>query len=219
MTLQHNSIRLLAAAAVLCTAGAAQATITFVNSVADPAFANRSTDTFSDLTINTNLGTVSLVRTTGTLPYVLSTTVDNLIESSLYTVPVAGTRAVSTGFNTDALLFNLLPSTITAFGGNFFATNVLGEFAGNTGLTITVTDVAGLSFTQAVTPANAAAFSGFVSTIPLRFASVRITTPNTNVWATVDNVALVAVPEPGTWSLFLAGGALALRLGARRRND
>jgi hypothetical protein len=40
---------------------------------------------------------------------------------------------------------------------------------------------------------------------------------NPNVFATVDNVVLAPVPTPGAWLMMLSGGAVLLRLNARRR--
>jgi hypothetical protein len=217
MTHHAFPLRQLALAAVLCAAGAANATITFVTSAANPAFAAASTDTFSDLPINSDLQTLSLSRKAGNFRYTLGTTFNDATYSDLFTVPVAGTDGVSTGWYTDSLIFTILSPSVLAFGGNFYGTNILGETSAGA-LTITVTDIAGTTRTQAIAGGSASAFSGFISDVPLRLAVVSITTPNTNVWATVDNVALSAVPEPSTWAMMLlAGGAAALRIGARRR--
>jgi len=52
--------------------------------------------------------------------------------------------------------------------------------------------------------------------VPLLSVVVGMTTPNTNVWATLDNVSLSAVPEAGTWLMALLGGAAVLRIRRRR---
>jgi hypothetical protein len=215
MTLHRTTARALAAALTLCVAGAAHATITFVTTASGNAFTGGSKDTFGDLAINTDLGTLSLPRSVGTFSYVLGSTAGDPVYSSLFTVPVAGTDAVSTGWYADALTFNLSGSTVLAFGGNFFATNVLGELASG-GLTLIVTDTLGGSKTQTIGGNSLTAFAGFISDVPLQSLTVSITSPNTSVFASADNVVLSAVPEPAGWLMLLAGGTAALRIGRRR---
>ena len=221
MTFPINSLRVLALAALLCASGASNAVIQFVGTpntvplnTTGPMPASR--DTFSDLTINTNLNTLVLSRSLDSFRYTVGSTFANPTDSGLYTVAAAGTLAVSTGWFTDSLIFTLLSTNVLGFGGNFFGTNLLGEATGG-GLTITATDTAGLSLTSTIAGGSLASFAGFVSDVPLRLISVRMTTPNINVFATADNILVTAVPEPSTWMLMLAGSAVALQLAKRRR--
>ena len=224
MNLNRYALRPLYVAAILCAAGAAQATIVVTNSPSAPAFVAGSTDSFSDLQLNGVANPVGfgLFRSAGSLYYALSTTLNSFdvnAPSGLYVVPAAGSTggvAVSTGWYTDSLTFTFQSTPVKAFGGNFFGTDDLGEFKGGS-ITVTVIDVNGLSLSQTISPSNVGTFTGFTSDVALRFASVSITTPNNAIWATVDNVVLSAVPEPSTWAMWLAGGLVALRLSARRR--
>lgn len=222
MSLPQLAARHLAAAALICVAGAANATITFTNSAADPAFAGGSVDQFSDLTINTFLPDLSINRMPGPFRYSVGTTFTDPAESGLFVAPVAGTIALSTSWFQDSLVFSLLSSNVYAFGGNFFRSNPLGEAVGANGganpapnVQITVTDINGLSFTRAVN-ASATTFSGFLSDVPLRFATVSVATPDIVRFITADNVML-AVPEPGTYVLLLAGLGVVGLLVKRRR--
>jgi hypothetical protein len=215
MTQHRFPARPLALAALLCAAGAAQATITFVTSTA--ALSGAVTDTFSDLAINSDLATLSLTRTASPFKYLLGTTYTN-DQSDLFVVPAAGSVAVSTGWYTDALVLNILSTPVYGVGANFFGTNALGELASG-GMTITVTDTAGTSLSRTISGGSLTAFAGFTSDVPLRFVTAAMTAPNTGVWASLDNVRLsaVPVPEPQQWALFLAGGAVMLSIAARRR--
>jgi hypothetical protein len=209
-------LRHLAIAALLCAAGAANATISFVTTATTVPFPTATKDTFADLPINADLMTLVLTRSAGPFRYTLGTTFSDAVNSGLFTVPAAGTGAVSTGWYADSLVFTLLSSNVQSFGGNFFGTNVLGEVAGG-GMTLTATDTAGLSLTRTITGGSLTGFAGFISDVPLRLITVSMTTPNTNTWASADNILLTsAVPEPSSWMLMLAGGAVALQLGARR---
>jgi hypothetical protein len=212
----HLTLRRLTVAAALCAAAAANATITFVSSAATAPFSTASKDTFSDLAINSMLPDLAITRSLGSFRYTLGTTFGDTANSGLYVVPAAGTGAVSTGWYADSLVFTLLSSNVLGFGGNFFGTNILGEVASG-GMRITVTDTAGTSLTQTIAGGALTSFAGFVSDVPLRLVTVSITTPNTGVWASADNILITsAVPEPSSWILLLAGTA-ALRLRAQRR--
>lgn len=211
MTTSRFPLRQLAAAALLAAAGASQAAISASSATSTASFASLlggTVDSFSDLTINTDLGTTTLPRSSGSYAYTANT------QTDFFVVPVAGTVALSTGTTTDTITFDSFGSAVYAFGGNFFATNVLGEVASG-GLTVTATDINGLSFSRTLTGGSLSGFVGFVSDTPLASVTVSITSPNTSVYASVDNI--VAVPEPATWALLLAGGVFALRAGARRR--
>lgn len=212
----QTSLRALAVAAALCAAGAAQATITFVTSASAQPFPTATRDSFSDLAINSEQG-LSITRSAGDFRYTLGSTYSDPTNSSLYVVPAAGTGAVSTGWFADSLVFTLL-SPVYAFGGNFFGTNLLGEVASGA-LTLTVTDAQGTTRSQAIGGNSLTAFTGIVSDVPLRLVTLSITSPNTSVFASADNILLSAapVPEPQTWALMLAGGAMMLSLAKRRR--
>lgn len=203
----------LAVAAALCAAGAAHADITALTTFsAFQAAAGGSvgTDTFADLTINSALGTGTLVRNAGGLGYVAST------QTEFFVVPVASAVALSAGVYTDTISLGAFASPIRAVGANFYGTNVLGEVASGA-LTLVATDINGLTRTQPLAGGSASGFVGFVSDVPLLSVVVSMSSPNSNVWASLDNVVLSAVPEVGTWLMALLGGAAMFGAVARRR--
>jgi hypothetical protein len=213
----RSQVRVVACAAALCAAGAANATITFVTAATTQPFPTATLDTLSDLTINTLLPGLVTTRAAGPFRYTIGTTFNDAIESGLYVAPAAGTGAISTNFFSDSLVFTMLSSSVLSFGGNFFATNILGEAASG-GMTLTATDTAGLSLTRTITGGALTSFAGFISDVPLRLVTVSITTPNTNIFASADNLRLTtAVPEPGTWMTLLAGLAVMTQLAAQRK--
>jgi hypothetical protein len=223
MTASRFPLRLIAAAALVGAAGASQAAI--VVSTNKTAFVaatsgTSATDTFGDLTINTYLGALSTARNTqvgpGAYSYNVTSTNNGSIDlpSDLFVAPVAGTIALATAWYNDTLTFDGLGS-IQAFGGSFFRTNILGEAAGGN-MTLVATNFGGdvVSFNFA---GSASGFVGFLSDSAITSVVLSNNVPDTNTYATVDNLVLAAVPEASTWMMMLAGGAAVLRLAARRR--
>lgn len=218
-------LRGVALAALACAAGAAQATITVSTSLAGfttAAGGTVSTDSFSNLTINQSLNTLTTSRTAGALGYALSSsslstdTVNS--PSGLYVAPVAGNIAITTQWYADTLTLNNFASPVKAVGANVFGTNILGELA-TLALTIKATDVNGLTLTTTSAGSSISGFVGFVSDVPLASFVVSATAPSTDRYVTLDNVVLAAapVPEPASWLLMLVGAAAVLSLGKRRR--
>jgi hypothetical protein len=225
MTASRFPLRLIAAAALVGVAGASQAAI--VVSTNKTAFVaatsgTSATDSFGDLTINTYLGLLSTARNTqvgpGAYSYNVTSTNNSTdpvnLPSDLFVAPVAGTIALATAWYNDTLTFDSLGS-IQAFGGSFFRTNVLGEaVVGN--MTLVATNFGGdvVSFNFA---GSASGFVGFLSDSAITSVVLSNNVPDTNTYASVDNLVLAAVPEASTWMMMLAGGAAVLRLAARRR--
>ncbi len=210
--------------ALISVAGAASAAITFTSTATNPVFVGGSTDRFTDLTINSILPDLAITRNAGPFRYTAATSFTDPVESGLFVAPLAGNIGLSTTWFADSLVISLLSSNVLGFGGNFFLSNLLGEAVGANGgtnpapnVTITVTDINGLSLTRAVN-ASSTTFSGFISDVPLRFATISVASLNNERFITADNVVLSAVPEPGTYGL-LAAGLLAVGLLARRRQS
>jgi uncharacterized protein (TIGR02466 family) len=202
-----------AAAAVLlsaaCVAGVAHAAITTVATLASFTSATTAagTDNFSNLTINSNLGLTTVNRTAGAYAYNMVT------QTDFYVVPVAGAIAVSTSNFADTLTFGGFASSVRAFGGNFYGTNILGEVTAG-GLTLLATDINGATLSAPATGGSASGFLGFISDVPLRSVVLSMTTPNTNVFASVDNVVMAArrnmmAPPATIISHVLASGTAA----------
>jgi hypothetical protein len=100
---------------------------------------------------------------------------------------------------------------VSAFGGNFFASDIAGQFVPDGTMVLTAVD--GGTLTYDLTGATTGSFVGFVSTAPL--SSVTLGTDGGEYWPTANNVVL-AVPEPATYGMMLVGMTL-LGVAARRR--
>ncbi len=232
------SYGLIAAAAMSCAVGAAHATFTF-SAVTAPG-ANSETaaanyqatlppsglasglDKFSDLTIDTSLGAASLNRSIplpglNPVSYTVST------ESNLFAVqsPVIGGPALQVENNTDTLTFsNFGGHPVFNFGASFYLSELTASNAVSGTMSVKGIDILGYSetftFSQGVSSGAPTKYFSLESTTPLR--SVQLLGPDgTSYYPTVDSLVLGAVPEASTWMMMLAGGAVVLRLGARRR--
>lgn len=112
----------------------------------------------------------------------------------------------------DALLVTFTSGNVTAFGANFYATDLFDAFQ-PVSVTLTLSDGTVHTFTPATL---ADSYRGFVSTAPI--TSIVFSAPGLTRYAGLDNFtvgATVAVPEPA--SLVLMGLGLAVLLAARRR--
>ncbi len=213
MTAFQLTARPLAIAALLCAAGASHADITVNTNLASFLAATvGSTDGFSDLTINTDLGANSVARSAGPYAYTASA------PSNLFVVPAAGTVALSAGEPADSITISGFVTPMLAVGASFYGSNILGEVASGA-LTVVATDINGLVKTQSVAGNSLSnGFVGFLSNVPLASVVVSLTVANAERYVTVDNVVLSAVPEAGSWLMMLAGAAAVLRIGTRRRD-
>lgn len=232
MTASRFPVQLLGAAVLSCAVGAANAQFAFStlaganNVAAFAASVNGSIDTFSDLTINTDLGTASLTRTAaGPVPvgYKVST------EADLWTVQASGIGgpALTVNGNADTLTFGSFATPLFAFGIHFYLSDLTPSAVGGGTMSVKARDTGGstqtFTFTQSSFAVGNAQFLPLLVTVfsikPLDF--VQLVPPavgaNPDVFATVDNVVLAPVPEESTWLMMLAGGAFVLRRVARRR--
>jgi hypothetical protein len=130
----------------------------------------------------------------------------------------AGSRALSTEYAADPLVFTFTGSP-TAVGGNFFSSDV--DFSVIPG-TITLTLDDGTTTTVTVTnPNSALPFIGFTATGGAHITTLTVTGGPDTVWPTVDNLHIgqlasaSEVPEPASLAL-LGGGFLGMALVRRR---
>ena len=116
----------------------------------------------------------------------------------------------------ESLAFTPTSGNISAFGGEFFITNVSDTFQAQP-VTLTVTDSLGASLSQTYTPTSASvgSFRGFTSTGTI--TSIVLSAPNitaANYYNSVDNVIagrVAAVPEPATMAALALGAVAMLR--------
>jgi len=198
--------KLSAAALLLCAAAAAQADITVYTSQADflAAVSAPGVDNFDDLTV-TSYGQL-LNRTAGAYTY------SAYSDNGLYGAGGAGGDYwLSNNRRTDPIVFTNFSAEVSAFGGNFFASDVNGQYTlGN--LILSAVDGTVLSYN--LDGATTSDFLGFVSDVPL--TGVVLQTDGGAYWPTANNVVL-AVPEPATYGMLLAGLGFVGLMSRRRR--
>jgi hypothetical protein len=198
--------KLFCAAALLCASAAAQADITVYTSQADwlAAVQAPGTDTYDDLVL-APYGE-SLARNAGAYTY--------NVYSATGLWGAGGTGGdywLSNNTAIAPIVFSGFGSGVTAFGGNFFTSDVLGQYTtGN--LILTAIDGSALSYGLA--GAATTDFLGFVSTSPL-VAVTLATDGGAGYWPTANNVVL-AVPEPATSGMLLAGLGFVGLMSRRR---
>jgi hypothetical protein len=238
MNVSNFAVRLAAAAALSCAVSAAHATFTFGTTTGPGAAAAFSagvvaplasgTDTYSDLTINSDLATASLDRSAGPFGYTVTT------ETGLWTSqsPGNGGPPVTVQNASDTLTIGNFGWSTFNLGARLYLSDASSGSVVNGTMTVTATDILGGITTQ--TFSQSAIGSGLAgasepnlffqlgSTVAL--ATVKLSglvtatgNPTPIGYATVDNLVLQAVPLPSTWLMMLGGGAALLRLSSRRR--
>jgi len=201
------SLKPLCLAALLCAAGAAQADITVYRSESAflAAVSAPGVDSFDDLSAATPYAD-TLYRTAGAYTYQAYST------GGLWGAGGGGDQWLSNTFQTAPIVFSGFSPGVTAFGGRFFATDVFGDYlpAGN----LMLTAVDGTALTYSLEGAATDSFLGFVSDSAL-YTVVLGANGGEEYWPTANDVVL-AVPEPTTYGMLLAGVGV-LGLAARRR--
>jgi len=112
----------------------------------------------------------------------------------------------------DPVVFTFTGTPVTAIGGNFFLTDINGNFFDDFQVTIQLSDDTSETFTATSTNA----YRGFISTGP---AITSMILPPVTRFHNVDNLTVgtaVAVPEPTTFSLIASVGAITLFVRRRR---
>lgn len=211
---KHVLTQALAAAGLMFAASAVQAQISVFTSLAafNAAVFAPGTDTFDGFSI-TGATPSPLNRNAGSYSYTVESDGGFFFGAGTFANP-----ALSTNTATDLMTFLNFGSGVSAFGGNFYPTDINGQFiAGD--VTLVITDGSGASVTRTITGASQSGFLGFVSSSgSLQQVTLAAVQPAAGfAWPTVDNLVLAAVPEPETYALMLAGLGLIGFMARRRR--
>lgn len=209
-SLKPPSLKPLCLAALLCAAAAgttANAAITVYTSQSSflAAVSSAGTDSFNDLTVDP-LGD-SIARTAGAYSYTASA------AGGLYGAGAAGDYWLSTNMRADPIVFSGFTPGVSAFGGNFFGSDIAGDYVASGTLLLTASDGTTLNYT--LNGATQSSFLGFISDTGLNTVTIEAS-PDGAYWPTANNVVL-AVPEPATYGMFAAGLGLLGMWGRRRR--
>lgn len=196
----------LCLAVLLCAAASSQAAITTYTNQADflAAVSAPGYDSYDDLTID--LYGTTLDRTAGAYAY------QAYAAGGLYGAGTDTDHWLSTNLSLDPIVFQNFSSGVSAFGGNFFGSDISGAYVPNGNLVLTAED--GSTVTYALNGATQGTFLGFVSDTAL--SSVVLSTDGGAYWPTANNVVL-AVPEPASYGMMLAGLGCVGVIARRRR--
>ena len=172
-------------------------------------------DTFTGL--STTVVTASPIsRAAGPYTYSASS------ATGFFAAGTAANPALSTNSDTDAIAFFNLSGGASAIGGLFFGSDLQGSFVASA-VVLTATDTLGAISTQTFVAAPTS-FIGFVSTGAIATLVFSTSMPGNFVFPAVDNLTIAVarvtpIPEPGTWTLLLAGLAVLAFCARRRRSD
>lgn len=203
-------LNVLCAVVWLVSTGAAHADIAtytsqdaFLAAVTGPGV-----DTYDDLELRGYDATLN--RVAGAYTY----TAVSGPRSFLFGAGSAADAWLTTERVSDSITFSNFSDGVSALGGNFFGSNAWGEFAPHATMVLTASD--GSSVTYKLDDTTPSSFLGFVSSSPLQQVTLN-NNGSDSFWVTANNLTLaMAVPEPGSWAMLLAGLGL-LATAARRR--
>ncbi len=202
-------------AACLSAAGASQAAVQVYTDSASflAAVTAAATDTFDNLTAGTPYAS-PMTRSAGTYGYTASVTRSDGSADTFYPAGGGGDSWLSPNVVDDTISFTGFTSPIYAIGGLFFGTNFAGAFAAGLSLDVTISDGT-TTTTSSVVNGTTSSFLGFVSSTAIVSMSVTEQASASPTWPTINNL-VVAVPEPQTYALMLAGLAM-VGASVRRR--
>lgn len=212
MRLKMDLLKPVVATAMTFLASGAQADIGFYTDQTAflAAVSQPMTDTFNDLSFD--LLPSGVIRSAGGYSYEISA---GPSDGGFYAAGSPSDPWLAPTVATDVMRFSQFSPGVYAFGGNFFGSDVYGVL--DPGRTVVLTASAG-SQTENVTllDATSSSFLGFISSTPLTSITVASQDETGQVyWATANNVVL-AVPEPGTYAMLVAGLTLMSLAGQRR---
>jgi hypothetical protein len=200
------SLKSLCVATLLSAACGAQAEITVYTNQADFLNAVKApgVDTYDDLALAPYDET--LLRSAGAYTY------SAYSGGGLYGAGVPGDSWLSNNYPNNPIVFSSFSGNVSAFGGSFFASDVFGGYVPGGSLVLTALDGSALSYS--LEGATRDGFLGFVSDAPLAGVTLQ-GLGGGEYWPTANNVVL-AVPEPGTYAMLLAGLGFVGVLSRRR---
>lgn len=196
-------------AALAASVGAANAAFTVYTTSASfaAALGSSGTDTYNNLPIDFILS--PLTRSAGSYGYTVST------ASGLYGAGTASDAWLSTNVSNETLTFNTFTGGVKGIGGQFFGSDLNGAFLPGQTITLMAMDSLGDTAVRTITNATQTSFLGFVSNG--RVVTLNVAVAEDNAFATVNNLVL-AVPEPATYAMLLAGLGVVGAVTRRRRN-
>ncbi|HSC64916.1 MAG TPA: PEP-CTERM sorting domain-containing protein [Caldimonas sp.] len=206
MTSRTSLCGRLTLACLVIASPAAHADITVFTSPATflAAVTAPGVDTFSDFS-TTTVTSSPIARAAGPYTYSASS------GTGFFGAGTVANPALSTNSDFDAITFFNLSGGASAIGGNFFGTDLQGNFVASA-VILTATDTLGAISTQTFV-ATPTSFIGFVSTGGIATLVFSTTMPGNFVFPAVDNLTIAMaqaapIPEPQTWSLLFAGLAV-----------
>ncbi len=175
------------------------------------ATTSAATDDFDDLE-PTELG-ATLLRDAGAYSYRVTAGPG---DGGFYPAVFEGDTYLVASLASDVVTFGGFGPDVYGFGGSFFATDAYGAFVPGRTIELSATDGTDV-ITYTLDGSAATAFLGFVSSSPLTEITLRTMDEQGNVyWATANDVVL-AVPEPSSYAMLLAGLGVAAFAARRRR--